>query len=163
MVEWFKAAVLKTAEGRPSVGSNPTSSASFVLKQTKKSRSKAKSNIASKTCSLLFLLLSRILLCCPQRSVIFLWGCRRLTPPARCGLTPLHRIPLLPPFFLQKNCEGRRPSTPLRATPRQANLHFTVPSGKIAVSDLAPAFGDRIGRSYWPLGGTLKKVSIIAR
>lgn len=39
----------------------------------------------------------------------------------------------------------------------------TVPSGKIAVSELAPAFGDRIGRSYWPLGGTLKKVSIIAR
>ena len=31
MVEWFKAAVLKTAEGRPSVGSNPTSSAIFIL------------------------------------------------------------------------------------------------------------------------------------
>ena len=27
MVEWFKAAVLKTAEGQPSVGSNPTLSA----------------------------------------------------------------------------------------------------------------------------------------
>ena len=32
-------------------------------------------------------------------------------------------------FFCQKNGEGRRPSTPLRATPRQARLHFTVPSG----------------------------------
>ena len=74
MVEWFKAAVLKTAEGRPSVGSNPTSSASFVLKQTKKSRSKAKSKIASKTCNLLFLLLCRILLCYLQRSVIFFMG-----------------------------------------------------------------------------------------
>ena len=29
MVEWFKAAVLKTAEGRPSLGSNPSSSAIF--------------------------------------------------------------------------------------------------------------------------------------
>ncbi len=37
MVEWFKAAVLKTAEGRPSVGSNPTSSAIFfALIQGKK-------------------------------------------------------------------------------------------------------------------------------
>ena len=31
MVEWFKAAVLKTAEGRPSVGSNPTPSAIFFV------------------------------------------------------------------------------------------------------------------------------------
>ena len=31
MVEWFKAAVLKTAEGRPSLGSNPSSSAIFIL------------------------------------------------------------------------------------------------------------------------------------
>ena len=33
MVEWFKAAVLKTAEGRPSVGSNPTSSAIFFAQK----------------------------------------------------------------------------------------------------------------------------------
>ena len=33
MVEWFKAAVLKTAEGRPSVGSNPTPSAIFFCKK----------------------------------------------------------------------------------------------------------------------------------
>ena len=30
MVEWFKAAVLKTAEGQLSVGSNPTPSAIFL-------------------------------------------------------------------------------------------------------------------------------------
>ena len=39
MVEWFKAAVLKTAEGRPSVGSNPTSSASFLQKKWRRSPS----------------------------------------------------------------------------------------------------------------------------
>ena len=33
MVEWFKAAVLKTAEGRPSLGSNPSSSAIFLSKK----------------------------------------------------------------------------------------------------------------------------------
>ena len=31
MVEWFKAAVLKTAEGQLSVGSNPTPSAIFFV------------------------------------------------------------------------------------------------------------------------------------
>ena len=31
MVEWFKAAVLKTAEGQLSEGSNPSSSAIFLL------------------------------------------------------------------------------------------------------------------------------------
>ena len=31
MVEWFKAAVLKTAEGQLSEGSNPSSSAIFYL------------------------------------------------------------------------------------------------------------------------------------
>ena len=33
MVEWFKAAVLKTAEGQLSVGSNPTPSAIFFAKK----------------------------------------------------------------------------------------------------------------------------------
>ena len=32
MIEWFKVAVLKTAEGQPSVGSNPTLSAIFFAK-----------------------------------------------------------------------------------------------------------------------------------
>ena len=33
MVEWFKAAVLKTAEGQLSEGSNPSSSAIFFAKK----------------------------------------------------------------------------------------------------------------------------------
>ena len=32
MAEWFKAAVLKTVECNSSVGSNPTPSASFVIR-----------------------------------------------------------------------------------------------------------------------------------
>ena len=39
----------------------------------------------------------------------------------------------------------------------------TVPTGKIAESKRAPAFGDRIGKLYWPLGGSLKSVTIVAR
>ena len=31
MAEWLKAAVLKTVDGKPSVGSNPTSSATFFV------------------------------------------------------------------------------------------------------------------------------------
>ena len=31
MVEWFKAAVLKTAGGQPPLGSNPSSSAIFFV------------------------------------------------------------------------------------------------------------------------------------
>ena len=38
MVEWFKAAVLKTAEGRPSVGSNPTPSAIFYAIKANQNR-----------------------------------------------------------------------------------------------------------------------------
>ena len=121
MVEWFKAAVLKTAEGRPSVGSNPTSSASFVLKQTKKSRSKAKSKIASKSCNLLFLLLSRILLCCPQRSVIFLWGCRGLTPTGSLRADALASNPTSSAIFLPK--KWRTKTQVFTSLCRQAQLH----------------------------------------
>ena len=69
MVEWFKAAVLKTAVAQATLGSNPSSSASFVLK----SRSKAKSKIASKTCSLLFFLYAQYAHAekIPQERVIF--------------------------------------------------------------------------------------------
>ncbi len=35
-----------------------------------------------------------------------------------------------------------------------------VPAGKIAVPEGKVAFGDRIGATYWPLGGTLKSIEI---
>ena len=73
MVEWFKAAVLKTAEGRPSLGSNPSSSAIFIL--NKKSLSKAKSKFASKTCKLFFFFTPDALFAeKPQERGIFLRG-----------------------------------------------------------------------------------------
>ena len=44
MVEWFKAAVLKTAEGQLSVGSNPTPSAIFFAKKCGDSLNEMKAN-----------------------------------------------------------------------------------------------------------------------
>ena len=39
----------------------------------------------------------------------------------------------------------------------------SVPTGKVVHREKTATFGERSGKTYWPLGGNLKKVTIIAR
>ena len=52
MVEWFKAAVLKTAEGQLSEGSNPSSSAIFLPKKMANEAARLHFTVPSGTTSL---------------------------------------------------------------------------------------------------------------
>ena len=79
MVEWFKAAVLKTAEGQLSVGSNPTPSAIFFAKKNGERRRKsslhcAKHNFTQKVQPFLHIFTKNEKPCLWRRSISFrLW------------------------------------------------------------------------------------------
>ena len=108
MVEWFKAAVLKTAVAQATLGSNPSSSASFVLKRTNKNhrvKKRAKLQARLAICSFFFTAYSFLQY---ARTGDFFRGVAGRLTPARLTSLALVSNPSSSASFLQKNGERRR-------------------------------------------------------